>query len=217
MGCQTGYHGRRWLRVPGAVVWRHMPGMCHGQSPHRVFNRINVDMNCIYAGVLSLQVRMCWVIMATVMIVGLIQPRLDSHPACLLWCEREPILPWYSSTLALSAIHIGCYMTRPRGTPRRGAPWQPRRPSHSPLDTSSDDSPPHLQTDSPPVNLQPSQIDPMAIVPNTSVTFCRILHNPGPSLFPTATLATAKPLRDNPVHQHHIAKPLSSEHNLETI
>jgi len=126
MGCHKGYRGRRRLRVLGAVVWTRMPGMCNGQSPHRVFNRLNIDMKCIYAGVLSLQVQMCWVIMATDMLIGLIPPKLDSHPACLLWCEREPLPPRYSSTFALSALLIDCSMTRPRGKPRRGASWKPR-------------------------------------------------------------------------------------------
>jgi hypothetical protein len=79
------------MRVLGAVVWRHMLGMCHSQSPHLVFNRVNVDMSCIYAGVLSLQIRMRWVIMATVnfslLIVGLHLSKPDCHPAPLLWCE----------------------------------------------------------------------------------------------------------------------------------
>jgi hypothetical protein len=92
-------------------------------------------MSCIYAGVLSLQIRMRWVIMATVnfslLIVGLILLKSDCHPAPLLWCERDPTLPWCTSTFALPATRFDCYMMRPRGRPRRGAPWKPRRPSLS--------------------------------------------------------------------------------------
>jgi hypothetical protein len=179
-----------WQEADEGTGRRGMRGMCHSQSPHLVFNRVNVDMSCIYAGVLSLQVQMRWVIMAKVnismLIVGLILPKPDCHPALLLWCERDPILPRCSSTFALPAIRIDCYMTRPRGRPRRGAPWKPRRPSLSPPDTSSDDSPPRLQSVSSPVNLQPPHFGSMAIIPNTSITLLRLLHDPGPSQTPAS-------------------------------
>jgi hypothetical protein len=115
------------------------------------------------------------------MIFGLIPPKLGSHPACFLWCEQEPLPPCYSLTFAPSALPIDCSMPRPRGKPRRGAPWRPRRPSLSPPDTSSDDSQPGLQTVSSPVNLQPPHFGSMAIIPNSSITLHRLLPDPGPS------------------------------------
>jgi hypothetical protein len=150
------------MRVQVAVVWRHMLGMCHSLSPHLVFKCVNVDMRRIYEGVLSMQIRMCCVIMATVnsyrLTVGLILPKPDCHPALLLWGAREPILPCYSPTFVLPAISTAGLMTRPRGRPRRGAPWKPRRPPLSSPDTSSDDSRPRFQSVSSPVNLQPPQL-----------------------------------------------------------
>lgn len=190
------------MQVLGAVVWRHMLGMCHSQSPHLVFNRVNVDMSCIYAGVLSLQIRMRWVIMATVnfslLIVGLILSKPDCHPAPLLWCERDPTLPRCTSTFALPATRFDCYMMRPRGRPRRGAPWKPRRPSLSPPDTSSDDSPPRPQSVSSPVNLQPPHFGSMAIIPNTSITLLRLLHDPGPSQTPASNFGCGQAYQRRP-------------------
>jgi hypothetical protein len=178
------------MRVQVAVVWRHMLGMCHTLSPHLVFICVNVDMRRIYEGVLSLQLRMCCVIMTTVntfwSTVELILPKSVCHSALLLLCVREPILPCYSPTFILPAISTDNHMTRPRGRPRRGAPWKPHRPPLSSPDISSDDSRPRFQSVSSPANLQPPQLGSMAIIPNASIILRRLLHEPGPSQPPAS-------------------------------
>jgi hypothetical protein len=122
------------------------------------------------------------------MIFGLIPQRLGSHPACFLWCEQEPLPPCHSLIYAPSALLIDCSMPRPRGKPRRGAPWRPRRPSLSSPDTSSDDSQPSLQIASSPVNLQPPHFGSMAIIPTSSTTLHRLHPDPGPSQPPASNL-----------------------------
>jgi hypothetical protein len=39
-----------------------------------------------------------------------------------------PALPWHSTLIACLCIHFWYRMTRPRGRPKRGSPWRPRRP-----------------------------------------------------------------------------------------
>jgi hypothetical protein len=56
------------------------------------------------------------------------------------WTEPGPV---YSSTIRSRRVHSTsacsfCWtMTRPRGRPRRGSPWKPRRPSISRSDSTS--------------------------------------------------------------------------------
>jgi hypothetical protein len=71
-------------------------------------------------------------------------------PARTFWLELGPA---YSLTFrphrvlwTASARRTGWTMTRPRGRPRRGSPWKPRRPSVSPSDSPSISSSPRLQS-----------------------------------------------------------------------
>jgi hypothetical protein len=151
------------------------------------------------------------VIMETVhlcsLIVGLILPKLEFHPVLLLWCERDPILPLRPSTFVLPAICTDRHMTRPRGRPRRGAPWKPRRPSITPPDTTSDDSSPRHQSVSTPVNLQAPQFGSMAIIPKTPISLLRLLQDPGPSQTPASNLdcGQAQQRRPSTAAPHHQA------------
>jgi hypothetical protein len=136
------------------------------------------------------------------LIAELILPKLAFHPVLLLWCERDPILPLRPSTSALPAICTDHHMTRPRGRPRRGAPWKPRRPSITPPDTTSDDSSPRHQSVSSPINLQAPQLGSMAIIPKTPISLLRLLHDPGPSQTSASNLDRGQASREDPVQQH---------------
>jgi hypothetical protein len=85
----------------------------------------------------------------------------------------------------LHLVSFSCYATnlmpRPRGRPRRGSPWKPRRPSVSPPDSPSTCSSPSLQPEpilpaspAPPV----SQFDSLAIIPRLSCSSSRHLLVP---------------------------------------
>ena len=186
MGCHTGHRGREWRWVQKAVERRHKPGMCNRPPPHLLFNGLNADMKRIHADVLSLQFQTSRDIMAidiisSLLLVGILLPEPNYHPALILWCEREPIPLCYSATSAPPTLNSDCSMTRPRGRPRRGAPWRPRRPPLSSPDSSSDNSLPLLRSASSQVTLHPPQPGSMAIIPSTSIMLRRPLHDPGPS------------------------------------
>jgi hypothetical protein len=131
---------------------------------------------CINDDVLSpsLQNRMNWCIM-------------DSTHFVLKFAELPPpplkfivvLLPWYQETFDPSASYIELLMTRPRprGKPRRGSPWKPRRPSITPPDSTSDDSSPRHQSNPTPVSLRPQQFSSMAVIPRTPVSLLRILND----------------------------------------
>jgi hypothetical protein len=89
-------------------------------------------------------------------------------------------------------------MTRPRGRPRRGSPWKPRRPSITPPDSTSTDSSPRHQSESTPVSLQAPQFNSMAIIPRTPISLLRLSQdppanppNPMPSHDPLGNLGAA--------------------------
>jgi hypothetical protein len=92
--------------------------------------------------------------------------------------------------LASSIRYKTSLMPRPRGRPRRGSPWKPRRPSVSPPASPSSCSSPSIQPEPilpPPPALAVSQFDSLAIVPRLSSSSSRHLPDPptfGPPLAP---------------------------------
>jgi hypothetical protein len=102
------------------------------------------------------------------MFAELLPPLLKFIPVLLLW---------YQATFPPFASYIGLLMTRPRGRPRRGSPWKPRRPSITPPDSTSDDSSPRHQSNSTPVSLRPPQFSSMAVIPRTPVSLLRLLND----------------------------------------
>jgi hypothetical protein len=99
----------------------------------------------------------------------------------LVWLQASFHSPLH---LALSIQFTTRIMPRPRGRPRRGSPWKPRRPSVSPPASPSSCSSPSIQPEpilpSPPA-LAVSQFDSLAIVPRLSSSASR--HLPDPPLF----------------------------------
>jgi hypothetical protein len=114
-------------------------------------------------------------------------PRLCSSAEGLLpsrpWSDLVRILRLFAGLTCLRAFHFGLVhlasldshqhhlMPRPRGRPRRGSPWKPRRPSLSPPDSPSICSSPPLQpepiTPPSPAPLV-SQLNSLAIIPRMS-------------------------------------------------
>jgi hypothetical protein len=72
---------------------------------------------------------------------GLIPSQPWPNPARILWFHAAPAHPQAIHLclvhLISSASHSYYLMPRPRGRPRRGSPWKPRRPSVSPPDSPS--------------------------------------------------------------------------------
>jgi hypothetical protein len=96
-------------------------------------------------------------------------------------------------------------MTRPRGRPRRGSPWKPRRPPITPPDSTSADSSPRHQSVSTPVSLQAPQFRSMAIIPKTPISLLRLIQNPEPSHTPAGNIGCgpAPQRKPNTAEPHH--------------
>jgi hypothetical protein len=126
---------------------------------------------------------------------GLIPTQLKLISVLLLWSELAPVIPLHQAAFVPSASCTGHPMTRPRGRPRRGSPWKPRRPSITPPDSTSADSSPRHQSDFTPVSLQAPQFSSMAIIPRTPISLLRLFQdspaippNPVPSHDPLGNL-----------------------------
>jgi hypothetical protein len=98
----------------------------------------------------------------------LLPPLLQFLPAILLW---------YQATFPPLTSYIGPRMTRPRGRPRQGSPWKPRRPSITPPTSESEDCSPRHQFNSTPASLRPLQFSSMAVIPHTPVSLLRLLND----------------------------------------
>jgi hypothetical protein len=85
--------------------------------------------------------------------------------------------PWSFSFLSrCNSLAMPRY--RPRGKPKRGSSWKPRRPLLTSSDSSaSDASPPRLAEPSP-VPLRPPQPRSMAVIQHTPTSIMRLSHNP---------------------------------------
>jgi hypothetical protein len=109
----------------------------------------------------------------------------------LVWLQASFHSPLH---LTLSIQFTTRTMPRPRGRPRRGSPWKPRRPSVSPPASPSSCSSPSIQPEptlpSSPA-LAASHFDSLAIVPRLSSSTSR--HLPEPPLFepPLAPIPTS--------------------------
>jgi hypothetical protein len=129
------------------------------------------------------------------MFAGLLPTQLKFIPVLLLWSALAPVIPLHQATFVPSASCTGLPMTRPRGRPRRGSPWKPRRPPITPPDSTSDDSSPRHQSDFTPVSLQAPQFSSMAVIPRTPISLLRLFQdspatppNPVPSHDPPGNL-----------------------------
>jgi len=121
------------------------------------------------------------------------QHRLES--ARFLWVDVAPAILLHRVLLVSSAIRTVHLMTRPRGRPRRGSPWKPRRPSVSPSDSPSIFSSPRLQSDlfsaSSHIPLN-SQLNFLAMVPKSPSSLLR--HFLNPLVNPTSPTPVLDPL-----------------------
>lgn len=157
---------------------------------------IKPKRGCIYAPVLSslLRLRLNWFIMPGVhfiMVVGGFIPEQQGRSSILLhWHKVAPAILLHRLLLIPLASCIELSMTRPRGRPRRGTPWKPRRPSVTPPDSTSTESSPRQQTKSPPVSLRVLQFNSMAVIPSTPISTLRL------SLDPLPYSSNPMPLRD---------------------
>jgi hypothetical protein len=96
-------------------------------------------------------------------------------------------------------------MTRPRGRPRRGSPWKPRRPSITPPDSTSADSSPQRQSRPIPVSLHAPQLSSMAIISRTPISILRLSHDP--SAVPSSSTASGDPLGNLGGDPYHHSAP----------
>jgi hypothetical protein len=104
-----------------------------------------------------------------------------STPATFRWCNAILVFSLHQVLLVLSVRCTELAMTRPRprGRPRRGSPWKPRRPSITPSDSTSADSSPPRQVPRPSL----SHCAPRSLVPWLSsrahlFQFCAFLTTP---------------------------------------
>jgi hypothetical protein len=122
------------------------------------------------------------------MFAGLLPMQLEFIPVLLLWSALSPVIPLHQAPFVPSASCTRLPMTRPRGRPRRGSPWKPRRPPITPPDSTSDDSSPRHQSDFTPVSLQALQLSSMAVIPRTPIALLRLFQDSPagpPSLVPS--------------------------------
>jgi hypothetical protein len=134
-------------------------------------------------------------------------------PARTFWLELGPA---YSLTSrphrvlwTASARRTGWTMTRPRGRPRRGSPWKPRRPSVSPSDSPSISSSPRLQSghfSASSHGLTNPQFNCMAMVPRTPSSPQR--HLLSPPVNPSVPTPALDPLgyMGGDEHPHHASR-----------
>jgi hypothetical protein len=90
-------------------------------------------------------------------------------------------VPGFTLHRELSVFVAGCTglaMTRPRGRPRRGSPWKPRRPSTTPSESTSTDSSPRQKSHSIPISLCAPQLNSMAIISRTPVSILQLSQVP---------------------------------------
>jgi hypothetical protein len=88
-------------------------------------------------------------------------------------------VPGFTLHRELSVFVASCTslaMTRPRGRPRRGSPWKPRRPLTTPSESTSTDSSPRQKSHSIPISLCTPQLNSMAIIPRTPVSILQLSH-----------------------------------------
>jgi hypothetical protein len=133
------------------------------------------------------------------LLVGLIQSQQWLDPGRIIWFDvvpdHSPAIHLHRVLLTSSASRTGHLMMRPRGRPRRGSPWKPRRPLVSPPDSPSICSSPRLQSElfsaSSHVSLN-SHFNCMAMVPRSPSSLLRHLLNP--PVNPTAPTLVLDPL-----------------------
>jgi hypothetical protein len=137
---------------------------------------INLKRGRIYATVLSplLRIRLSRFTMPgahfVMVVAGLIPEQHGLFFVLLHWHEVAPAILLHRLLLIPLASCIELSMTRPRGRPRRGAPWRPRRPSVMPPDSTSTKSYPRQQTKSPHVSLQVLQFNSMVVIPSMPIS-----------------------------------------------
>jgi hypothetical protein len=117
------------------------------------------------------------------------QHRLDS--AYLLWVDGIPVPLLHWTLLACFITRTEHIMTRPRGRPRRGSPWKPRRPSVTPPGSPSVCSSPRPQSESIaalPQDPQGAMVISMATIPRSPISLSHHLHDPLVNFHPPAPI-----------------------------
>jgi len=117
------------------------------------------------------------------MLVGLLSVRLELIPILTLRQEHSLLVLLYPMLFDPLESFTRPPMTRPRGRPKRGSPWKPRRPPTTPPDLTSDDSSPSHRSAFTPASLKAPQLSSMEIITHSPIALLRLLHNPpdGPS------------------------------------
>jgi hypothetical protein len=108
------------------------------------------------------------------------------------WSKAVPGITLHREVLVFLAGCTGLSMTRPRGRPRQGSPWKPRRPSTSPSESTSTDSSPCQQSHSIPVSLCAPQLNSMAIISRTPISILQLSQVP--SVLPSTSAPSHDPL-----------------------
>jgi hypothetical protein len=92
----------------------------------------------------------------------------------LLVCSLHPVLLF----LLVRCTKFAMPRHRPRGRPKRGSPWKPRRPLVTSSDSTSGDSSPPRHATTIPVSLRAPQLSSMAIISRTPISILRLSHDP---------------------------------------
>jgi hypothetical protein len=165
------------------------------------------------------------------MLAGLLSVWLEFSPVLPLRREHSPFILLHQTPFVPPASCTRPPMTRPRGRPRRGSPWKPRRPPTTPPDSTSDDSSPRHRSDFTPASLKAPQLSSMAVITRTPIALLRLLHDPPagpsspvPSLHPPGNLhcgpstqeepTTAAPHPQDSYDKEQFRNSLSVLHNL---
>jgi hypothetical protein len=135
------------------------------------------------------------VIYLRLLLAGLIPSQHWLDPARILWVDVAHAIHLHRVLLISSASRTVYLMTRPRGRPRRGSPWKPRRPSVMPPDSPSICSSPRLQSEffSASSHVPPNaQFNCLAIIPRSPNSLLR--HFQDPPVNPSAPTPVLDPL-----------------------
>jgi hypothetical protein len=136
----------------------------------------------IYAPVLSppRRIQLNWLTMLWVhfvMVAAGISPEQRGLLSVILpWLDAAPVSLLHRLLLLPSSLLHRALNDSPQRSPKRGAPWRPRRPPVTPPDSTSTESSPRHQTRSPPVSIL--QFNSMAVIPSTPLSTLRLSLDP---------------------------------------
>jgi hypothetical protein len=182
MGCQ----GSQWSGIctspKGSVAWGHVMGIWRSPSTYPMFNckfitmggRINApDLSSF--PIISMELLVPLGIHLCAQAAEAYPVQQSSSPAPRRW--HNPLLVCSLHPVFLSLL-VRCHKLvmpryRPRGKPKRGSPWKPRRPLVPSSDSTSGDSSPPRHATTIPVSLRAPQPRSLAIIPRAPIS---ILH-----------------------------------------